>query len=172
MMAMMMNEPANEVREEYRQAQQAALKARQAHKQVVLATGVFDLFHSEHQAFLPAARAAGDVLLVGIESDARVRQLKGEGRPIYPEEKRLLLIQESGLADLVFVLPEDFSRPEHHKALIAAIRPTFLAVSEHSPHQDKKQAILEEFDGKVLVVRRHNPAVSTTKMVEAGSNLF
>lgn len=136
-----------------------------AGKTVVLATGVFDIFHGEHKKFLEKAKLAGDILVVGIESDQRVRELKGEGRPIYSAEHRIRQVQEFPAVDSVGVLPEKFSSPEHHRAIISLLRPDILAVSSHSAHQDRKRAILEEFGGTLKVVHEHNPSVSTTQIL-------
>ncbi len=141
----------------------------QAHDQqqiVVLVTGVFDLLHEEHIRFLQKAKAIGDVLIIGIESDARVRKIKGEGRPVHNQQKRYADLLALNLAQGVFVLPEQFSRPEDHDLLIKLIRPHFLAVSSHSPYQVEKAKILEKYGGQVRVVHEHNPAVSTTRILE------
>ena len=55
----------------------------------VLATGVFDVLHIEHIRFLAAAKQQGDRLIVGVESDVRVRAMKGPGRPLHDEQVRL-----------------------------------------------------------------------------------
>jgi len=125
-------------------------------------TGVFDIFHQEHLHFLQNAKDLGDVLVVGVESDARVRQMKGKGRPIQDQQWRLRTIQELVFVDTVFILPETFSKPEDHDLLIKDIRPTFLAVSSHTAHQEEKQRILRKYGGEVRVVLEQNPVVSTT----------
>lgn len=140
-------------------------QVRAAGKTIVLVTGVFDLFHEEHQQFLANAKERGDFLVVGLESDARVRALKGSGRPVQSEAERWQQLTDNSAADLAFVLPDDFSLPQHHRALIKSIQPQFLAVSSHSPHLDKKQAILAEFGGQVVVVHQHNPAISTSQLI-------
>jgi rfaE bifunctional protein nucleotidyltransferase chain/domain len=61
---------------------------RAAGKRVVLTNGCFDLLHPGHIALLEAARREGDLLLVALNSDASVRALKGEGRPVVPEKER------------------------------------------------------------------------------------
>jgi rfaE bifunctional protein nucleotidyltransferase chain/domain len=61
---------------------------RAAGKRVVLTNGCFDLLHPGHIALLEAARREGDLLLVALNSDASVRALKGEGRPVVPEHER------------------------------------------------------------------------------------
>lgn len=138
---------------------------REEGKIVVFATGVFDLFHQEHKNFLRKARQAGDILIVGIETDSRVQVLKGKDRPINKQDERLQQVQNFSAVTEAILLPKEFSRPEHHKALIALIRPNILAVSSHSDHQDKKRAILEAFGGTLKVVHEHNPSVSTTQLL-------
>ncbi len=131
----------------------------------VLVTGVFDVLHQEHINFLKKARELGTILVVALESDSRVRHLKGSTRPHFPQQKRRVQILDLALADIVVILPEEFSDPEHHRAVISQIQPTYLAVSSHTQHLDKKQAILAEYGGRVVVVHEENPAVSTTKLL-------
>lgn len=129
----------------------------------VLVTGVFDILHSEHIAFLKKAKALGSYLIVGLESDARVTQMKGPDRPVNPQNIRKQNLEDLDIADEVFILPEQFSNPEDHKKLIRKIKPDFLAVSSHTKYLDRKQTILNEFGGKVVIVHEYNPEVSTTK---------
>lgn len=137
--------------------------AKQEGRRVVFATGVFDLFHEEHQRFLEKARAAGNFLVVGVESDVRVHDMKGPGRPFNDEQQRLQDVLSSGVVDAAAILPIAFTKPEHHRAIISLLRPHLLAVSSHSPYQEAKRAILEEFGGQLAVVHDHNPAISTTQ---------
>ena len=67
-------------------------RLRQAGQQIVFANGCFDLFHVGHVRYLEGARQQGDVLVVGVNSDRSVRQLKGKGRPLLPEEARAELL--------------------------------------------------------------------------------
>lgn len=140
-------------------------EARENGKKVVIATGVFDLFHEEHQAFLSAAAEQGDLLVVGLESDLRAKQLKGPDRPRQPQAQRQEQVQNYPVVTAAFILPEAFSAPHHHRALVALLQPSVLAVSSHSPHQDKKAKLLAEFGGELRVVREHNPLVSTTQLL-------
>lgn len=133
----------------------------------VLVTGVFDILHQEHRNFLQKAQALGDRLVVGIESDVRVRELKGPDRPINSQKARVFALEKLRLADEVFVLPEQFSKEEDHFALLEKMKPNILAVSESSPHIDKKEKLMERVGGKVVVVHTHNHAISTTQILEA-----
>jgi cytidyltransferase-like protein len=143
--------------------------ARAQGQRIVFASGVFDLFHSEHQHFLERARAAGDYLVVGLESDWRVRQLKGPGRPVEAQAQRREKVLASGVVDDAAILPEQFDQPAHHRALIGLLQPTVLAVSSHSPRQEEKRRIVEEFGGRLAVVLEHNRAVSTTSALGQGT---
>jgi len=134
-------------------------------KKVVFVSGVFDLLHQEHLLFLVKAKAAGDVLYVAIESDVRVRQLKGPGRPINTQSVRKKNLEQLGLVTSVFILPDDFSQPAQHRQLIAEIRPDLLAVSSHTAHIDRKKMIVEEYGGKLLIVHQHNSEISTSKLL-------
>lgn len=138
---------------------------------VVLATGVFDVVHEEHRTFLEKAKAAGDVLVVGVESDVRVRALKGEGRPVNSATARIQNLKHLGFIDHLFVLPEDFHLKERREQLIDSLRPKVLAVSSHSPFLDQKRQMMQQFGGKVVVVHKHNPAISTTLLLEQAASV-
>jgi D-glycero-beta-D-manno-heptose 1-phosphate adenylyltransferase len=87
-------------------------------KRLVLANGCFDLLHVGHVRYLRAARALGDVLVVGLNSDAAVRRLKGPGRPVMPAAERAELVAAVQGVDAVVVFEEDSA-----DALIARLRP-------------------------------------------------
>jgi len=79
---------------------------RRAGRKVVLANGVFDLLHAGHVRYLQAARAEGDLLVVGINSDASTRKLKGDGRPILTERARAALVAALEAVDYVVIFDE------------------------------------------------------------------
>ena len=88
---------------------------------LVFTNGVFDLLHRGHVEYLYAARALGDALVVGVNSDASVRRLKGETRPVVPLEDRLFVLAGLGCVDGVTSFEEDTPRE-----LIAALLPDVL----------------------------------------------
>jgi D-beta-D-heptose 7-phosphate kinase/D-beta-D-heptose 1-phosphate adenosyltransferase len=94
---------------------------RRAHRSVVFTNGCFDLLHPGHVRLLSEARRLGDVLVVGLNSDASVRRLKGEGRPILRERDRAQVL--GGLDAVDFVVVFDEETPE---TLIEAVRPDVL----------------------------------------------
>lgn len=75
-------------------------------RRVVLANGCFDLLHAGHVRYLEAARAAGDCLVVALNSDASVRALKGSARPLQPLEDRALIVAALRCVDAVTVFAE------------------------------------------------------------------
>ena len=76
-------------------------------KTVVFTNGCFDLIHRGHIELLKAAKSAGDVLLVGINSDGSVRKLKGAGRPVIAEEDRAVIIDALAMVDHVTLFDDD-----------------------------------------------------------------
>ena len=95
-----------------------ATRLRAAGKRIVLANGCFDLLHVGHIRYLHDARRLGDVLFVGVNSDAAVARLKGPGRPLLPAHERVELLAALRDVDHVVVFDEDTA-----DALAAAIRP-------------------------------------------------
>jgi rfaE bifunctional protein nucleotidyltransferase chain/domain len=91
---------------------------RQDGRKIVFANGVFDLLHVGHVRYLQAARAEGDLLVVGINSDASTRALKGKGRPILTERARATLVAALAAVDYVVI----FGEPDV-KALLREFQP-------------------------------------------------
>ena len=81
-------------------------KLRSAGKKIVATNGCFDLLHVGHVRYLQAARALGDLLVVGLNGDGSVRRLKGPGRPITGESDRAEILAALQSVDLVTVFPE------------------------------------------------------------------
>ena len=75
-------------------------------KKLVFTNGCFDLLHAGHVRYLNQARALGDALAVGLNSDRSVRALKGEGRPIVPEEERAEVLAALECIDYVFIFDD------------------------------------------------------------------
>jgi rfaE bifunctional protein nucleotidyltransferase chain/domain len=92
--------PLAEVRER-------VMEARRAGKSVALANGCFDVLHVGHLRYLEGARAEADLLVVGVNGDASVRRLKGEGRPVLPAADRAVLVAALRTVDHVVVFEED-----------------------------------------------------------------
>src|SRR5690606_33620755 len=85
---------------------------------VVFTNGVFDLLHPGHVRYLKAARAEGDVLVVGVNADASVRAIKGPSRPVHPDAERAELLSALTCVDLVLIFED-----ETPAAVIDALQP-------------------------------------------------
>ncbi|ADO45039.1 rfaE bifunctional protein [Hydrogenobacter thermophilus TK-6] len=94
---------------------------REKGKRVVFTNGCFDILHAGHAYYLKKARELGDILVVGLNSDASVRRIKGEKRPIMPQEMRAYLLDSLKGVDYVVIFEED--TPER---LIELIKPDVL----------------------------------------------
>ena len=75
-------------------------------QQLVVTNGCFDILHVGHIRYLHSARKEGDLLLVGLNGDESIRQLKGDGRPVNPEPDRALLLAALECVDAVCIFPE------------------------------------------------------------------
>jgi rfaE bifunctional protein nucleotidyltransferase chain/domain len=80
---------------------------RQGGQRIVFTNGCFDILHRGHATYLQAARALGDILIVGVNSDTSVRRLKGENRPVNNEEDRAYLLASLAAIDYVTIFTED-----------------------------------------------------------------
>ncbi|MBI1737922.1 MAG: adenylyltransferase/cytidyltransferase family protein [Acidobacteria bacterium] len=97
-------------------------KHRQRGERIVLANGCFDVLHVGHARYLTGAKREGDVLVVAVNSDASVKELKGEGRPILPEKARAELVAAFAAVDYVVI----FSEP-NVEALLTELHPAVHA---------------------------------------------
>ncbi|MBL0173885.1 MAG: D-glycero-beta-D-manno-heptose 1-phosphate adenylyltransferase [Ignavibacteria bacterium] len=96
-------------------------EVREAGRALVFTNGVFDILHRGHCEYLAAARALGGTLVVGMNTDASVRRLKGEKKPIVPEGDRAFVLSQLACVDAVCLFDED--TPQR---LIAALLPDVL----------------------------------------------
>jgi D-beta-D-heptose 7-phosphate kinase/D-beta-D-heptose 1-phosphate adenosyltransferase len=103
-------------------ARAAVAGARRRGQHIVFTNGCFDLLHLGHVRSLEQARGLGDRLLVGVNSDASVRRLKGRGRPLLPARQRAEVLACLGCVDWVVVFAEDTPL-----SLILELRPDVLA---------------------------------------------
>jgi len=88
------------------EAQRWAAAARRRGRRVVATNGCFDLLHFGHVSYLQRARKLGDLLVVGLNGDRSVRQLKGPGRPLVPQRQRAAVLAALACVDAVVIFPE------------------------------------------------------------------
>ena len=130
-------------------------------KRLVFTNGCFDLLHAGHVRYLQEARALGDALAVGLNSDRSVRILKGEGRPILNEEERAEVIAALEAVDYVVIFDEETPR-----ALIADLLPDVLVKGGDWPlDQIVGRDEVESAGGRVLSLP-YLKVSSTTDLIE------
>jgi rfaE bifunctional protein nucleotidyltransferase chain/domain len=117
-------------------------------KSIVFTNGCFDILHVGHTTYLQKAKDLGDVLILGLNSDASVRRLKGESRPINNENDRAVVLLALRSIDHVVIFPED--TPFY---LISLIQPDILAKGgDYSRDTIVGADIVEARGGKVVVI--------------------
>ena len=128
---------------------------------VVFTNGVFDLLHSGHIDVLAQARAQGDALVVGLNSDSSVRRLKGPGRPIQSEGERAYVL--AALQDVDAVVPFSEDTPLD---LIQKLRPDVLVKGgDYEPSTVVGRQQVESWGGRVVIIPLR-PGRSTTDLIE------
>ena len=122
---------------------------RAAGKRVVFTNGCFDLLHPGHVRYLAAARALGDVLVVGLNGDASVRRLKGPGRPVLDVAERAEVLAGLTAVDHLVVFDDDTPR-----RLIAAVAPDVLVKgADWAPDDIVGADIVKAAGGRVVRIR-------------------
>lgn len=130
-------------------------------KRVVFTNGVFDLLHAGHVQVLEAARALGDALVVGLNTDESVRRLgKGADRPINPLEDRAAVVAALRCVDAVVAFSED-----DPSALLAELRPdVHVKGGDYDPETMPETPIVRGYGGEVVILPLL-PGRSTTAML-------
>jgi len=141
--------------------------ARAGGRTIAFANGCFDLLHVGHVRYLEGARGEADVLVVGVNGDASVRRLKGEGRPVLPEADRALLVAALRAVDHVVVFPDDdVSR------LLLALRPdVHCKGTDYTPDTVPERDVVRSYGGRVAIVgdpKRHDTRVLLERIRAGG----
>ncbi len=129
-------------------------------KKIVFTNGCFDIIHLGHLRYLEFAKAQGDFLVVGLNSDSSVRKLKGNTRPIVPELERAELLLGLKPVDAVVIFDED-----EPVQLISEILPDILVKGEDWAHYVSGRDIVEANGGKV-VLAKFVEGKSTTNIIK------
>ena len=137
------------------------LKQARRGKKIVFTNGCFDVLHSGHVRYLKKARSLGDLLIVGLNSDASVKKIKGRGRPVLPEAERAEILSALEAVDFVVLFNDE--TPEK---LIKKIVPDVLAKGADWKANDIVGAdVVKGAGGKIARVRLVK-GKSTTNIIE------
>jgi D-beta-D-heptose 7-phosphate kinase/D-beta-D-heptose 1-phosphate adenosyltransferase len=122
---------------------------RERGKAIVFTNGCFDLLHVGHVKYLQKARQLGDLLVLGLNSDASIRRLKGPKRPLIDQEERAHILAALDCIDYVVIFDEDTPLE-----LIAALRPHILVKGgDYSPEGVVGKEIVESYGGRVELIQ-------------------
>lgn len=136
-------------------------RERRRGKKIVLTNGCFDLLHLGHLKTLQSAKRHGDILVVALNSDASVRQLKGKGRPILPARERAQMLAAFSCVDYVTIFSN--KRPF---GVIRALRPhVHVKGGDYSPNDLPEKKLVESVGGKVIVAPLI-PKHSTSRVIQ------
>ena len=134
--------------------------ARENGARIVLANGCFDVLHVGHVRYLEGAKALGDFLVVGINSDEQVAVQKGRGRPILPELERAEMIAALETVDLVII----FEEPTVEKLLLALTPDIHAKGTDYTEDTVPEREVVKSFGGRVAIVGDEKEH-STSKMI-------
>jgi len=126
---------------------------------IVLAQGSYDLVHIGHARYLEEAKRKGDVLIVGVDEDEKIRSRKGPERPIVPEDERLEMVLHLRSVDIaVLKRKED---PRWH--LVKTVRPDVLIATKET-YTDEEVSALKQFCGEIVVLERMATTSTSAKI--------
>jgi rfaE bifunctional protein nucleotidyltransferase chain/domain len=134
-------------------------------KKIVFTAGSWDLIHAGQCRYLEKARGYGDVLVVGVSSNAAIKQVKGPNKPILDEKIRAEMLTFLRSVDFVTILPEPSCTPT-----LGLLKPdVYITVKEDWTKDykgSKEYKTVNRYGGVVEVVDRQSTAISTTKIVQ------
>ncbi|MCF7793271.1 MAG: D-glycero-beta-D-manno-heptose 1-phosphate adenylyltransferase [Candidatus Cloacimonetes bacterium] len=134
-------------------------------KEIVFTNGCFDIIHAGHIQYLMDAKELGDVLIIGLNSDASVKRLKGESRPINNENDRSFVLSALSMVDYVVIFDQDTPYE-----LINIIMPDFLVKGGDWKIKDIVGSEIVQASGGVVRSLPFNKGYSTTDIIEKMKN--
>ena len=138
-------------------------------RRIVWTNGCYDLLHAGHVSYLQRARKYGDVLIVGLNSDASVRLTKGPGRPIVPEQERALVMSALSCVDYVVIFAD-----KSPLKIIGILQPdVYVKGGDYTIDtiNQEERRLVEEYGGRIAIV----PGVagrSTTTLIKRISKAY
>lgn len=134
---------------------------------VVLTSGSFDLIHLGHVKYLARAKELGDVLVVGVDSDAKIKRRKGQDRPMVPEGERLEMLAHQRPVDLIFLKRDEDER----WGLIKAVEPDVLVLTADHSYSDADRQGLLEYCAAIEIIERQSAVTTSERIRQLYMNL-
>ncbi|GAC1391766.1 MAG: hypothetical protein NVSMB46_05420 [Candidatus Saccharimonadales bacterium] len=142
----------------------AEIRERHANDKVVLTSGTFDMFHAGHLNYLEQVKSHGDIVVVLLSSDKRVKARKGDKRPIISENDRARILDGLKIVDYVFLDPSKLG-PEDtdpvHEDILKKLQPAFYVTDGPDP---RFYALMNK--SQYVILERMNPEPSTTSIIQ------
>jgi D-glycero-alpha-D-manno-heptose-7-phosphate kinase len=150
--------------------QLAEVRNKNHEKTIVFATGCYDILQSGHAVFFNQCKSYGDILVVGVGKDETLRQLKGPGRPVNPENNRLYLV--AAMEDVTYAVLNDNQIGEgkiDFKEVLTALKPNIFILNDDDSSVGPKQQLCDALGVKIEFVKREVPEellpTSTTNII-------
>ena len=141
----------------------ALAREREAGRSIAFANGCFDVLHVGHIRYLQGAKAAADILVVGVNGDDSVRELKGEGRPVMPAQERAELVAAIKGVDYVTIFDE-----RSPARLLGVLKPDFQAKgTDYTADSVPEAEVVQSYGGRVIIVgdpKDHSTSAILEKM--------
>jgi len=141
----------------------ANIRARHSGKRIVLTSGTFDLLHAGHLNYLEQVKQHGDIVVVMLSGDKRVKTRKGSSRPIISESERARLLDALKTVDYVFIDPSELSPNEIdpiHAQILDKLQPDYYVTD------GPDQRFINLLDkSKFIILKRMNSSPSTTEII-------
>jgi len=133
-------------------------------KKVVLVGGCFDVLHPGHIIFLEKAKKQGDFLIVLLESDEKIKELKGKSRPVHTQKERAAILRSLKSVDQVILLPY-MKNDDDYERLIQNLKPDVIAATSGVPDNFHKERIAKITGAKIKYVTKIIGDYSTTNIL-------
>ncbi len=135
------------------QAASLSSRLKKEGKSICLVGGCFDVLHPGHVIFLEKAKKAGDILVVLLESDEKIKKLKGVNRPVHTQKMRAIVLKALKFVDQIILLP-DMKDDSDYEKLIKKIKPDIIAATEGSLDNHLKKRIAKLAGAKFIYVTK------------------
>lgn len=145
-------------------------KLKKGKKRIVLAGGSFDIIHPGHIDFIEKSHALADILILLLESDEKIKKLKGKDRPVNNQKDRASVLSKIDKVDLVVLLPE-LKNDEDYENIVNLIQPDIIAVTKEDPIKAKKLKQARSVGGKIKEVMSTKKGYSTSKIIKKINNI-
>jgi D-beta-D-heptose 7-phosphate kinase/D-beta-D-heptose 1-phosphate adenosyltransferase len=127
---------------------------------IVLVSGSWDMLHIGHLKYLEVAKKEGDILIVGIDSDEKIRKRKGSNRPIVPESERMQMLAHCRHVDVIVIKKSDDSK----LSLLRLVKPDTLIISETTKHKKTNLKEMERYCNSIVMLKPQAKTSTTAKL--------